>query len=266
MPDPVRLWWELARRGFRRHATYRWATAAGVFTNTFFGYLRAYILLAVHRERPRIGAFDPRQAVTFAFLTQALIVITSLWGWTELADRIRSGDVATDLYRPVDLQAYYLATDLGRAAFHTVFRGLPPVLLGAVVFRLALPGPGLAGPIALSVLLAAVVGFGIAFLLNLVTFWLLDAQGAINATTAVAILCSGLAVPLVYFPSPLAGIVRALPWASMIELPAEVMLGQHHGAGLAGVLLTQAGWAAALLVAGHLLLRAATRKVIVQGG
>ncbi len=43
----VRLDWEIAKRGWRRYAAYPWATAAGVFTNTIFGFLQAYILLAV---------------------------------------------------------------------------------------------------------------------------------------------------------------------------------------------------------------------------
>ena len=37
----------LAGSGFRRWSTYRQATAAACFTNTVFGFLRAYVLLAV---------------------------------------------------------------------------------------------------------------------------------------------------------------------------------------------------------------------------
>ncbi|MBV9255191.1 MAG: ABC transporter permease, partial [Actinobacteria bacterium] len=35
----MRLYWEVARRGFRRYATYRAATVAGVFTNSVFGLI-----------------------------------------------------------------------------------------------------------------------------------------------------------------------------------------------------------------------------------
>ncbi len=43
----MRLYWEVFRHGYRRWATYRAATAAGVFTNSVFGFLRAYVLVAV---------------------------------------------------------------------------------------------------------------------------------------------------------------------------------------------------------------------------
>ena len=38
---------------------------------------------------------------------------SALWAWTDLADRIRTGDVVADLLRPVDPVTSYLATDLG---------------------------------------------------------------------------------------------------------------------------------------------------------
>ena len=54
----MRLYVEVARRTYARVSTYRSATAAGVFTNTVFGFLLAYILLAVYRERTDVGGFD----------------------------------------------------------------------------------------------------------------------------------------------------------------------------------------------------------------
>ena len=44
----------------------------------------------------------------------------------EVAERIRTGDVAIDLYRPVSFLGWYLASDLGRALYHLLTRGSPP--------------------------------------------------------------------------------------------------------------------------------------------
>src|ERR671930_347527 len=90
----------------------------------------------------RFGALS--EAVTntvFCFLTQALIGPVQIFGGMELTERIRTGDVAIDLYRPADLQGWWLADDLGRAAFALAFRGLPPLLTGILVFHLGVPGP-----------------------------------------------------------------------------------------------------------------------------
>ena len=56
-----------------------------------------------------------------------------------LAERIRTGDIVVDLYRPVDVQRYWFDQELGRAGFQVLWRALPPFAVGALVFDLALP-------------------------------------------------------------------------------------------------------------------------------
>ena len=44
----MRLDWELAVRGYRRYAAYPAATWAGILTNSVFGFIQAYVLLAMY--------------------------------------------------------------------------------------------------------------------------------------------------------------------------------------------------------------------------
>ena len=133
----MRLHWEIARRGYRRYAAYPGATWAGVFTNVFFGFLITYVMLAVFQERESVGSYDESDAVTYVWLGQGLFMTIYIWGWYEAALRVRTGDVATDLQRPLDFQAYWLARPR-RAAYHAVFRGVPPFVLGALFFDVRL--------------------------------------------------------------------------------------------------------------------------------
>lgn len=66
--------------GFRRYATYRAATAAGVFTNTVFGLILVYTYLALWEENPQLGGYDQAQAVTFVWLGQALLAALAIGG------------------------------------------------------------------------------------------------------------------------------------------------------------------------------------------
>lgn len=263
----MRLLVEVARRSFRRWSTYRMATAAGAFTNTAFGYLRADILLAVFAASTvDPGGWTADELVTFAFVTQALLAGTGAFGEPELAERVRSGDVVVDLYRPVDLQAWWLASWCGRAAFTLMARGTPPVVLGALAFDLVLPTtPGRWAVVAVSIALAVVIGFGIRFCSNLTAFWLLDNRGFDQLVTLVLTFFGGLLVPLVLFPSWLEAVARALPFAAMVQIPAELVMGVEDGP-VWGPLLVQAVWAVALLALGRVMLASATRKVVVQGG
>lgn len=267
----ARLYLAVAVGGFRRYATYGTATAAGVFTNTVFGFIVAYTYIALWDERPGLGGYDQAQALTFVWVSQSLLAAGALIGGgfqEELQERVRTGDIAVDLYRPADLQMWWLAADLGRAAFQLLGRGSVPLLAGALAFPLALPTDPLRWLLFLvSVTFGLVVSFALRYLLGLGAFWLMDGTGINMVATVVTISFSGVLLPLTVFPGGFGEFVRVLPWAAMLQVPMDVLLGKHAGAaGVAEALGFQAGWALVLLGAGRLLQSAATRKVVVQGG
>jgi ABC-2 type transport system permease protein len=262
----VRLDWEIAKRGWRRYAAYPWATAAGVFTNTIFGFIQAYILLAVFRHRAHVGNYDASDAVTYVWLAQALIMTVYAFGWTELSLRIRDGSIATDLSRPLDPQRYWLAFDLGRAPYHLIFRGLLPFAIGAIVFRLHYPAALDLAAFLVSIVLAVVVSFGFRFLYNSAAFWLVDIRGVVTLALTVSLFFSGMVLPLAFFPSWLRAIAHALPFASIVQTPIDIWLGKHHGGALAGILALQVVWAVALLALGRVTLRLGAKKLVIQGG
>lgn len=263
----VRLYWEIARRGYRRYATYRAATAAGVFVNTVFGLMRAYILIALFVARPHVGTYTVTDALTYTWLTQGAIMVVYLWGWYDIAERIRSGDIVTDLQRPVNFMWYWLSQDLGRALYHAIFRGIPPFLLGLVFFHLFLPTNPLTYLLfALSLTLGTCISFALRFMTNLAAFWVLDYRGVGGVAGTFWTFLSGFGIPLAIFPGALRTITEALPFAGMVQIPVDIFLQKYTGLSLLGALGEQFGWAALLLLAGYWVLKRAERRIVVQGG
>ncbi|MFF7145504.1 MULTISPECIES: ABC-2 family transporter protein [Streptomyces] len=262
-----RLYAAVAAGGFRRYATYRVATAAGVFTNTVFGLILAYTYLALWDQRPHLGGYDQAQAVTFVWVSQGLLMTVAVLGGgfeDELIERIRTGDIAVDLYRPADLQLWWLASDLGRALFHLLGRGLLPLVFGALLFPLALPVSPLTWvAFLIAVLLGTLVSFAIRFVVALCAFWLLDGAGVSQLAVLTAIFCSGMLLPLNVFPGALGEVVRLLPWSALLQAPVDILLGT---ADPLPTYAFQALWAVLLLALGRLVQSAATRRVVVQGG
>jgi ABC-2 type transport system permease protein len=262
----VRVDWEIAKRGWGRYAAYPGATVAGAFTNTIFGFIQAYVLLAVYRHRTDVGGYNAADTVTYVWLAQALIMTVFIFGWNELALRIRDGSIATDLARPLDPQRYWLAFDLGRAPYHFLFRGVPPFIIGALVFPLHYPSPLDAFAFLVSLVLAVVVSLAFRFLYNSAAFWLLDFRGILTMSLVLSLFFSGMIMPLPFFPGWLRTLAHTLPFASVLQFPIDIYLGKRHGLTLAGTFAEQAAWALALLALGRLALRAGTRKLVVQGG
>lgn len=264
------MYFAIAWRSFRRYATYRAATAAGVFTNTVFGVILAYTYLALWHARPGVGGYDTASAVTYVWLGQAMLATTEVFGGPfqrDLAERVRKGDIAIDLYRPVNMQAWFLASDAGRAVFSLLARGAIPTLFGALAFGLRWPhDPMVWLAFPASIAMAVVVSYGLRFLVALSGFWLMDSQGVEYLSGALGIFMSGMLLPLTVFPPGLGELARVLPWASLLQVPADIFLDRYHGLALLGALGFQALWAFVLLAIGRLTLSLATRKVVVQGG
>src|SRR5262245_64769107 len=99
----ARAYLALAAAGFRRYATYRAAMVAAVVTNSVFGFLRFAVMLAVLDAGARtVAGYDEPQLATFVWAGQGLIGVVLLWAPPDLAERIRTGDVVTDLLRPIE--------------------------------------------------------------------------------------------------------------------------------------------------------------------
>jgi ABC-2 type transport system permease protein len=264
------LWFAVAQRSFRRYSTYRAATVAGIFTNCVFGLIISYTYIAVWKQNPNAGGYDLHDAVTYAWLGQAMIMTVAVWsgGATDdLAARIRSGDVAIDLYRPVSLLGWYLASDLGRALYHLLTRGVAPTIVGGILFELRYPaGLGTWALFSISVVLAVTVSFGIRMLVSASAFWLFDDVGVRYLTMLCAMFFSGLVVPLVLFPGWTRDLVTALPWASYLQVPADIWLGKDTGGEAVRALAFQVVWTLVLLAVCDLVLRRARHRVVVQGG
>lgn len=256
-------------RAFRRQLTYRAAAVSGVITNSFFGCIRAFVFIALYRARggATVAGYNLADAITFVWLGQGLIAVVAIWGWWDVADTIRTGAVVTDLSRPYDYWSYWFARDAGRAAAQILMRGLTSFAVGAVLFGVSLPrSVGQWALFAVGLELAIIVSFGLCFIFNLLSFWLLDVRGIGGIWNALVILLSGFHLPLVYFPSGLRAICEALPFAAIIQTPADLFLGHLTGLAAVNALARQALWAVVLIVASRVLVRVATRKVVVQGG
>jgi ABC-2 type transport system permease protein len=260
----------LAGAGFRRYSTYRQATVASTFTNSVFGFLRCYVLLATLAGTGVgvAGGYDPPRIALYCWASQGLIGVVLLWGWNDLSDRIRSGDVIADLLRPMHPVTSYLATDLGRAGYAALTRFAVPILIGAIFFDLYVPRRPLTYPLfVVSVALGVAVSFGVRYLFNATAYWLLDVRG-VNLLWAFATgVMAGLAFPLHFLPSWLVWpLWVATPFPSILQAPLDVVVERGSPAQLVGVVAGQAAWAVVMLALCRYVQGRAERKLVIQGG
>jgi ABC-2 type transport system permease protein len=261
------LFWHLAKLSFQRQFSYRAANLAGLATNFFFGLLRASLMMALYRFRTEVNGVSLQQAVTFTGLSQALIAYLMLWGWWDVINQIRSGDIASDLLKPINYFTFWWAQDIGRAVAHLLVRGITLMAGFALFFDMKLPSTWTQGlALLIAMILGLFVSFSWRFLINLSAFWFPDSRGLAGVGYSLTYFLSGFLMPMRFFPQWFIRVSQLLPFPYMVNTVIEVFLGILTGPEIWYALLLQAVWAIVLFTVCQLVLRAGVRKLVIQGG
>jgi ABC-2 type transport system permease protein len=254
---------------------YRAAAIAGVCTQIVFGLVLIMIYEAFYRSS--IAAVQPMtfaQLASYVWLGQALLATLPWNADAEVRAMVRSGAVAYELCRPVDLYGLWYARALALRTAPTVLRVIPMAIFAIVVlplvgldeWRLALPTPGAGLAFALAIVFAIALGCAITALVNISLLWTVSGDGMVMIVTTAVSFCSGMIVPLPLFPDWARVILEWLPFAGLVDLPFRIYAGDLPVAELPLVLARQLAWTIALIALGRWLLARGMRRLVVQGG
>lgn len=200
-----------------------------------------------------------------AFSLNSLFSMFAVMGF--LTDKIRKGDIALELVRPVNFQLHLFLRYVGSSLFRLIFVCVPFVLVGAVFMGVFLPSdPAAWGTFILSALLGYVIHFEIWFLFGMLTFYSLDNSGIFLLFLSLLNLFSGLYIPLWAYPSGLRELTMALPFHGVYATPLEAWLRGPSPDFFWNGMLPQILWALALWAAGWLMWRSIQKRVEIQGG
>jgi ABC-2 type transport system permease protein len=259
---------------FRMLLQYRAAALAGLFTQIFFGFVLIMVYEAFYRSTaaPQPLAFS--QLASYVWLGQALLAILPWNAEPEIRAMIRSGAVAYELCRPVDLYALWFARALAHRTAPTLLRAAPMAIfamlampaLGLDEWRLAPPAPLAGLGFALALCAALALSCAISTLIHITLLWTIAGDGIVMLLTAIVSLCSGLLIPLPLFPKAVYAVLTWLPFAGVADLPYRVYTGSVPAAELGLVLARQLGWTLALIALGRWLVSRGLRRLVVQGG
>jgi ABC-2 type transport system permease protein len=264
----VRPYLRLFVAGVRRQAAYRLAALGGLLANSTFGLLKVALLLAaVGAKGGTLKGYDAATMASYIWLSQGLLGSVNLFGRSEIADRIKDGDIAVDFLRPLDVQLAAVATETGRAVFTLLPRGVPSVVLGALVVDMAVPDEPLSYLVgAVSVVLAILVSAGTVYLVAASGFWLVETRGVVILYMVVSGFLAGLFVPIGLFPGWLQALATATPFPSMLMYPVDVLSGRVEGVAAVGLAARQLFWTLVVLGIGQVVTRTGRRRLEVQGG
>ena len=267
--DAAPVYLEFARKSFQRQLQYKAANYSGFIVNIFFFIVRAYVFMALYENRDVVAGYNVVDAITFTGLTQAMLMTVGIFGrgGTEIAESVRSGQVVTDLMKPIDYQFFVLFRQLGRSLYFFFFRGLPIFAVMVIFFRWNPPHSWQALLLFFpSLALAAVITFCFSFMTGIAAFWIMDVSGIKQIVGGMGIFLSGFLIPISFFPAGFETFCEWLPFVGESYVPVAIYLGKYVGWHMASMLMRQIVWTIILIVLSRAFMALAVRKLVIQGG
>lgn len=224
--------------------------------------------MALYENRGVVADYNLVEAVTFTGLTQAMLMVVGIFGSAiEISNAVKTGEVATDLMKPIDYQLFVLFRQFGRSLYFIIFRAAPIFIVMAIFFHWKPPHSFISLLLFFpSLILAATISVSFSFMVGISAFWLLDIRGISGIVMGAGILLSGFLVPISFFPDSLGKICEWLPFIGQSYVPVAIYLGKYAGIKMLSMLTRQIIWAFILVLAGKIFMAFAIRRVVIQGG
>jgi ABC-2 type transport system permease protein len=270
-PDqPMTPYLSLFRARFRTLIQYRAAALAGFGTQLFWGLIKVMVMEAFYRNAA--GAAQPMglaQVVTYTWLGQAFFALLpfSANPDPEVRAMMRSGSVAYELARPLDLYGLWYARAVAARVAPALLRCAPMFLVAVPFLGMGLP-PSLASAFAflLSLCGAILLTSAFATLITVTLLWTVSGDGIARMAPSLVILFSGMVIPLPLLPEWAQAALRVLPFAGMADSPFRLYSGHLPPEAVFAVLAHQLVWTGILVLVGRSLVARGVGRLVVQGG
>jgi ABC-2 type transport system permease protein len=255
---------------------YRAAAFAGIATQVFWGAVKVMVLAAFFQHSKTAQPMTLQESISYVWLGQAFLIAIVPWsGDREIQAQIRSGAIGYDLLRPTDLYLFWFTRALALRTAPIALRAIPLLSFTMLLLPcLGLSEWSLAFPTSFPALIAFVVSLmgavllstALTMLLTVSLMWTLSGEGINSLAPSLAIIFSGMIVPLPFFPDWIQPLLDVLPFSGLLDRPFRLFTGHLPPDALFPVLLHQVIWISIIVLFGRSLVQRGIQKLIIQGG
>lgn len=231
--------------------------------------LRVYILrslwTALYAQNAAPSNLPLHAMITYATVAMLMSLVLEVDGTRLIREKIREGTIATDLMKPISLPLYFFSDGVGQTALHALLI-VPSLLCALLLVHVDVPAPATFAAFSIAFAVGYCVNFCLNFLMNSIAFWTLETFAVQLIVRWASDLLSGQIVPLTFFPGIFGKLLFALPFAAIYSTPLLIYVGVIPPDRWAPAIAAQVTWLVAFAALSAVVWRAASRKVVIQGG
>lgn len=253
--------------GIKEHMVYPSAILAKFMSKILYLYLQFSIWNALFLSNSQTN-LSLNQENTLKYIVVATIISSFIecntieW----LNTQIQTGNIVTELIRPIDFRKMVFSRHLGDTIVKIIFCCIPLSIIAMVFIptHILCRTQILWG--LLSIMLAYYIQFLYSLIIGLLAFWLIVTWPLNMLLGAVYKLLSGVWIPVTMFPDLLSKINQFLPFRAIYSIPVTIMTQQLKSNTITGAITTQIIWIILLSCIAEVIWIIGKRKLIVQGG
>ena len=255
------------RIGMKEYLVYPSIVWAKLFSKIIYLYLQFCIWSALFAsnsvKNPELNKADTLRYIVVATLVSTVIECNII---EKINAQIQSGNIATELIRPIGFKRMLLARHLGDTAIKILCYLVPLIVLVKASVSLPLLCFVQIGFGVLSVLLAYCIQFLYSLIIGLLAFWLIVTWPINMFFNAIYKLLSGAWIPVTMFPKTLYRINLFLPFRAIYALPVSILTSSMKVNKIWQSIGVQAMWLVILYILVQIIWHVGRNKLIVQGG
>ncbi|MTI66332.1 MAG: hypothetical protein FH753_06995 [Firmicutes bacterium] len=213
-----------------------------------------------------MGMISLKEMVSYAILSTGISIIISSNTILEFEDKIRTGQIAMDLIKPMKFKLYLFFENLGNNLFRIIFELIPVVIVGILCFGIDTPSREYAFFFLIALINGMIIYFILTCILGQLSFWLLTVWHLDKLLNDMLKIFSGRFIPLWFFPKIFIIISAFLPFRLIYFSPMSIYLEKVSKIEIGNILIQQIGWILILFILDTILWKKGINKLVVQGG
>ena len=252
--------------GFSMYLAYPAGVAMVFISYPIVIMMYRYVFNAVYAHGDNLAGYNLMGILTYVTVSWILNTFYMTPTGRNLGSRVRDGQVAMDLIKPVNLATLYFGQSMGRTGFRALFATIPLVTVFSLMGMITPPNWSTLPQFSLAIIAGYLINFHIDFMIGLIACYIGYNHGIRWAIRMVMNIAGGMVIPLDYFPPVLEQIFRLFPTQFMFFIPTQIYLGKLAPMAAWDCVAQSYAWVAGLIILSQIMQRDGVRRLSLAGG
>lgn len=266
----MRVYWEIVKNNYKSNFAYRFNFIVSIFSNIIVFFIQFNIWRAIYSDvsmiSSSVGEIDLNEMITYLIISTCISIIINTNILGAIGNSIQSGQIATELARPLNFNLYLFFNSLGNNIFQILFQMVPSLIIMLLFFDIILPTFVNFVLFLIALLFAYLINYMLRYLLGSLAYWYMSVWHFDLLIAEVISIFAGAYIPIWFFPKALLQLSSLLPFQLIYYFPLSVYFGKYSIGEVVSFYLLQVFWITELFVLSALVYNRGIKKLVIQGG